>query len=111
MTRKNSGEVPEQYNTEQTRATRLKPKTERAYLRYREEHDISDSEALRRLVREALDDTDHTLETINKTAIVAGAAYAGVVLFAGLEAASMVGAAYIAVLLLWSSAHLLNQYR
>ena len=103
MTAEKSDDVPDGYNTEQTRATRLTPDTETAYLRYRNEHDISDAEALRRLVREALDDTDETLNTLNKTALVAGAAYIAVIVFATIEAAAAVAGAYIAFLIFWSS--------
>ena len=98
-----SDDIPDGYNTDQTRATRLKPDTEAVFLQYRDEHDITDAEALRRLVRRALDDTDATLDTVNKTALVAGAAYIGVVALAGIEAAAAVGGAYIAVLIFWSS--------
>ena len=96
-------DIPDQYNTDQTRATRLKPDTETAYLRYRDQHNISDAEALRRLVRRALDDTDDTLDTVNKTALVAGAAYITVIAVTGIETAAVVGGTYIAVLILWSS--------
>ena len=107
MTAEKSDDIPDGYNTDQTRATRLKPDTEAVFLQYRDEHDITDAEALRRLVRRALDDTDATLDTVNKTALVAGAAYVAVVALAGIEAAAAVGGAYIAVLILWSSfAHL-----
>ena len=98
-------------NYSETVGTRLTPQTKRQFDEYREANEIGKTEAARRLIRDSLDDTDETLNTLNKTALVVGAAYAGVVLFAGLEAASMVGAAYITVLLLWSSSHLLNQYR
>jgi len=103
MTAEKSDDVPDGYNMERTRATRLTPDTETAYLRYRNEHDISDAEALRRLVREALDDTDETLNTLNKTALVAGAAYVAVIVFATVEAAAAVGGAYIAFLIFWSA--------
>ena len=103
MTGEKSDDVPDQYNTDQTRATRLKPDTEAAYLRYRDEHDISDAEALRRLVRRALDDSDATLNTVNKTALVAGAAYVAGNVAAGIEAAAAVGGAYITILILWSA--------
>jgi hypothetical protein len=103
MTAEKSDDIPDGYNTEQTRATRLKADTEAAFLRYRDEHDISDAEALRRLVRRALDDSDATLDTVNKTALVAGTAYLAVVAVAGIEAAAAVGGAYISVLILWSS--------
>jgi len=107
MTAEKSDDIPDGYNTDQTRATRLKPDTEAVFLQYRDEHDITDAEALRRLVRRALDDSDATLDTVNKTALVAGAAYVAVVVAAGNEAAAAVGGAYIAILILWSSfAHL-----
>ena len=103
MTPEKSDDIPDGYNTDQTRATRLKSDTEAAFLRYRDEHDITDAEALRRLVRRALDDSDATLDTVNKTALVAGTAYLAVVAVAGIEAAAAVGGAYISVLILWSS--------
>jgi hypothetical protein len=103
MTNEKSDDIPDGYNTDQTRATRLKPDTEAVFLQYRDEHDITDAEALRRLVRRALDDSDATLDTVNKTALVAGTAYLAVVAVAGIEAAAAVGGAYISVLILWSS--------
>jgi len=103
MTAEKSDDVPDGYNTERTRATRLTPDTETAYLRYRNEHNISDAEALRRLVRDALDDTDETLSTVNKTALVAGAAYIAVIVFATIEAAAAVGGAYIVAMIFWSA--------
>jgi len=99
----NTGDIPEGYNTEQTRATRLKLDTERLFLRYREEHDISDAEALRRLVREALDDTDETLDTVNKASLLAGAAYLVVYLVGGPTPTVAVGGVFITFLILWST--------
>jgi proteasome assembly chaperone (PAC2) family protein len=92
-----------QYNTEETRATRLKADTEAEYLDYRKEHSITDAEALRRLVRDALDDTDETLDTVQKTALVAGLTYAGVVVLVDASGGGVVGGAYIFAMLLWST--------
>ena len=103
MSTEDTPESGKQYNTEQTRATRLKIDTERDFIDYKEEHNLSDAEALRRLTREALDDTDETLSTVNKTALVAGAAYIAVIVFATVEAAAAVAGAYIAFLIFWSS--------
>jgi hypothetical protein len=103
MTGENSDDIPDGYNTEQTRATRLKADTERDFLRYRDDHDISDAEALRRLVREALDDTDETLRTMNKTALLAGFVYTVLYYTADPTTAGAVGGLYIAFAVIWSS--------
>jgi len=103
MTGEDSDDIPDGYNTEQTRATRLKADTERDFIRYRDEHDISDAEALRRLVREALDDTDETLRTVNKTALLAGFVYVFLYFTADPTTAGTVGGLYIAFAVIWST--------
>ena len=106
VTRMSTGDTPEsgkQYNTEQTRATRLKIDTERDFIEYRDEHNLSDAEALRRLTREALDDTDDTLDTVQKLSIFGAVGYIAVYAVAGFEAAGALAGVFIAMLLLWSS--------
>lgn len=99
----NSEDITEKYNTDQTRATRLKPDTEKEYLRYRDERDISDAEALRRLTREALDDADETLQTVNRTALLTGFVYVYFYLTSDPATAGAVGGLYIAFAAIWSS--------
>ena len=106
VTRMSTEDTPEsgkQYNTEQTRATRLKIDTERDFIDYKEEHNLSDAEALRRLTREALDDTDETLDTVQKLSIFGAVAYVGMYAVAGFEAAGTLGGLFIALMLLWST--------
>ena len=103
MSTEKTDEPDIQYNTEQTRATRLKADTEAAYLDYRREHQISDAEALRRLVRDALDDTDETLDTVQKLSLFGGIAYIAVYLAGGTEATTALGGVFIVILLVWSS--------
>lgn len=103
MSAGDSDDITEKYNTEETRATRLKPDTEREYLRYRDERDISDAEALRRLTRAALDDTDETLQTVNRTALFAGFVYVVVYLTSDPATAGNVGGMYIAFAVIWST--------
>ena len=106
VTRMSTEDTPEsgkQYNTEQTRATRLKIDTERDFIDYKEEHNLSDAEALRRLTREALDDTDETLDTVQKLSIFGAVAYIGMYAVAGFEAAGTLGGLFIALMLLWST--------
>lgn len=90
-------------NYTETVGTRLTPQTKRQFDEYREANEIGKTEAARRLIRDSLDEHDETLDTVNKTALVAGAAYVAVVITVGIEAAAAVGGAYIAVLILWSS--------
>ena len=90
-------------NYSRTVGTRLTPQTKRQFDEYREANELGKTEAARRLIRDSLDDTDATLDTVNKTSLVAGAAYVAVVVVAGIEAAAAVGGAYIAILILWSS--------
>ena len=105
MTAEKSGDTPDDtpdgYNTDQTRATRLKPDTEAAYLRYRDEHEISDAEALRRLVRQALD--SEVRDKIQLATAAAGLAYVAAFLGAGPTAGAAVGGSYIAAILIWTS--------
>ncbi len=103
MSTENSEDITEEYNTEQTRATRLKPDTEKEYLRYRDERDISDAEALRRLTREALDDTDETLQTVNRTALLAGFVYVYLYFTSDPATAGTVAGLYIAFAVIWST--------
>lgn len=74
-----SRETGDGYNRDETRATRLKADTEAAYIDYRKEHEISDAEALRRLVRAGLstkgfdvdtseDDTEEQFERLARLA-------------------------------------------
>jgi hypothetical protein len=103
MSGRNSENDDEGYNREETRATRLKADTEQAFNEYRDERGLTDAEALRRLVRKALDPHDETLSTVNKTALVAGLAYVTVYFAADPTTAGTVGAAYITFMILWST--------
>ena len=69
----------------------------------RDESDISDVEALRRLTREALDDADETLHTVNRTALLAGFVYVYLYVTSDPATAGAVGGLYIAFAALWSS--------
>jgi hypothetical protein len=92
----------ESRNYSETVGTRLTPQTKRQFDQYRQDNELGKTEAARRLIRAALDDTDETLDTVNKTALVGGAAYVVVYFVGGVVGAAAVGGAYLAFLLLWS---------
>jgi hypothetical protein len=93
----------ESRNYSETVGTRLTPQTKRQFDEYRQDNELGKTEAARRLIRAALDDSDPTLDTVNKTALVAGFAYVVVYAVAGTEAAAAVGGVYLAFLILWST--------
>jgi len=68
-----------------------------------QEPDESRSAAVRRLLREALDDTDDTLDTVQKLSIFGAVGYIGTYAVAGFEAAGTLGGLFIALMLLWST--------
>lgn len=90
-------------NYSETVGTRLTPQTKRQFDQYREENELGKTEAARRLIRDGLDDTDETLVTLQKTTIVAAGAYLTVYLASDPQTAGLVGAAYIAILTLWTT--------
>lgn len=90
-------------NYSETVGTRLTPQTKRQFDQYREDNELGKTEAARRLIRDSLDDTDPTLDTVNKTALVAGTAYVAAYLLIGTEPAVVIGGAYIAFLVMWST--------
>ena len=96
-------ESDESRNYSETVGTRLTPQTKRQFDEYRETNELGKTAAARRLIREALDDTDETLDTVNKASILAGAAYLVVYLVGGPTATVAVGGVFIAFLILWSS--------
>jgi hypothetical protein len=63
------------YSTETTRATRLKADTERDFIDYRDERGLTDAEALRRLTRQALDDSTVPRLPLQLAALIAILAY------------------------------------
>jgi len=99
-----SDEKPdESRNYSETVGTRLTPQTKRQFDEYRETNKLGKTEAARRLIREALDDTDETLDTVNKASLLAGAAYLVVYLVGGPTPTVAVGGVFIAFLILWST--------
>jgi hypothetical protein len=93
----------ESRNYTKTVGTRLTPQTKRQFDNYRDENELGKTAAARRLIREALDDTDETLDTVNKASILAGAAYLVVYLVGGPTPTVAVGGVFIAFLILWST--------
>jgi hypothetical protein len=90
-------------NYSETVGTRLTPQTKRQFDEYREDNELGKTAAARRLIREALDDTDETLDTVNKASILAGAAYLVVYLVGGPTPTVAVGGVFITFVILWST--------
>jgi len=93
----------ESRNYSETVGTRLTPQTKRQFDEYRERNELGKTAAARRLIRQALDDTDDTLDTVNKASLLAGFVYVAVYLVASDGAAAAVGGVFIAFLVLWST--------
>jgi hypothetical protein len=93
----------ESQNYSETVGTRLTPQTKRQFDEYRETNELGKTPAARRLIRQALDDTDETLDTVNKASLLAGFVYVAVYLAGGAGAAVVVGGVFIAFLVLWST--------
>jgi len=93
----------ESRNYSETVGTRLTPQTKRQFDEYREVNELGKTAAARRLIRQALDDTDETLDTVNKTALLTGFVYVAVYFILGTAAAAVVGGVFIAFLVLWST--------
>jgi len=68
------------------------------------EPDESRSAAIERLIRQSLDETtDETLQTVNKTALLAGFVYTVLYYTADPTTAGAVGGLYIVFAVIWSS--------
>jgi len=95
MTDENSGVSGE------VRSTRLKSDTEADYLEFKESRDLTDAEALRRLIREAFSDTIKDQIRL----VTTFAAVFWIVAFGtgGPLAGAALGGTYIGGLLIWSS--------
>jgi len=89
-------------NYSETVGTRLTPQTKRQFDDYREANELGKTEAARRLIREALSDTIRNQIRL----VTTFAALFWLVAFAagGSQAGAAVGGAYIAGILIWSSA-------
>ena len=90
-------------NYSETVGTRLTPHTKRQFDQYREDNELGKTEAARRLIRDGLDDTDETLDTVQKLSIFGAVGYIGMYAVAGFEAAGTLGGLFIALMLLWST--------
>ena len=90
-------------NYSETVGTRLTPQTKRQFDQYREGNELGKTEAARRLIRDGLDDTDDTLDTVQKLSIFGAVGYLAVYAVAGIEAAGALAGVFIAMLLLWST--------
>jgi hypothetical protein len=90
-------------NYTETVGTRLTPQTKRQFDEYREANEIGKTEAARRLIRDSLDDTDETLQTVNRTALLAGFVYVFLYATTNPTTAGTVGGLYIAFTVIWSS--------
>ena len=100
MSTENSGDSR---NYTETVGTRLTPQTKRQFEDYREQNELGKTEAARRLIRDGLDDTDETLDTVQKLSLFGGIAYIAVYLAGGVGAAGALGGVFIIMLMLWSS--------
>jgi hypothetical protein len=91
----------------EVRSTRLKADTEADYIEYKKDRGLTDAEATRRLIREALSDTVKSQIRL----VTTFAALLWLVAFAtgGSQAGAAVGGAYIAGILIWSSAPPIRQ--
>jgi hypothetical protein len=69
------GKTKEGHNYTEAVGTRLSPETKRRLEDYKEEHEVSNSEALRRLVREGLDAEDN----IDRGPLTTGLLTAGII--------------------------------
>ena len=98
-----NGKTGETKNYSETVGTRLTPQTKRQFEDYRTANELGKTEAARRLIREGLDDTDETLDTVQKLSLFGGIAYIAVYLAGGVEAAGALGGVFIIMLMLWSS--------
>ena len=98
-----NGKTGETKNYSETVGTRLTPQTKRQFEDYRTTNELGKTEAARRLIREGLDDTDETLDTVQKLSIFAGIGYIAVYVVGGIGVAGALGGAFIALLVLWSS--------
>ena len=90
-------------NYSETVGTRLTPQTKRQFDNYREENELGKTEAARRLIRDGLDGTNDTLDTVQWLSIFGAAGYIAMYAVAGIEAAGALAGVFIAMLLLWSS--------
>jgi hypothetical protein len=90
-------------NYTETIGTRLTPQTKRQFDEYREANELGKTEAARRLIRDGLDETDETLRTVNKTALLAGFVYVFLYLTNDPATAGTVGGVYIAFAVVWST--------
>jgi hypothetical protein len=86
----------------ETVGTRLAPQTKRQFDQYKQDNEIGNAEAARRLIRDSLG-RDETLDQVNKLSLAFALAYLAVYAFSGPADAGAVGAAYIAALVIWSS--------
>ena len=93
----------ESRNYTKTVGTRLTPQTKRQFDNYRDENELGKTAAARRLIRQALDDTDETLDTVNKTALLTGFVYVAVYFILGTAAAAVVGGVFSASVVLWAT--------
>ena len=90
-------------NYSETVGTRLTPQTKRQFDQYREGNELGKTEAARRLIRDGLDGTNETLDTVQKLSIFGAVGYIGVFIVAGIDAAGALAGVFIALMLLWST--------
>ena len=91
----------------EVRSTRLKADTEADYIEYKEDRGLTDAEATRRLIREALSDT--VKKQIRLVTTFAALFWLVAFVAGGSQAGAAVGGAYIAGILIWSSAPPIRQ--
>lgn len=89
----------ENHNYEKPVSTRLTPQTKRQFDDWRDTHELSDAQALRRLTRQALDDSRPTLQV---SMLSLGFAYIVAYVLAGPSGGSAVGGVGIITGLLYS---------
>lgn len=88
-------------NYSETVGTRLSPETKRRLDEYKDEHEVGNAEAVRRLVRQALD--KEVRDKIQLATAAAGLGYIAAFLVGGATAGAAVGGSYVAAILIWTS--------
>ena len=89
------------HNYSEAVGTRLTPQTKRQFDQYRDRNELSNSQALRRLIRTALDESRPQLRTAT---LAFGIAYAAAYLVAGPSGGSAVGGSAIIAGILYAYA-------
>jgi hypothetical protein len=92
--------------------TRLSPRTMRQFKRFKEEREVGNAEALRRLTREALEDTTaEDRQPARQLTVVFGLLYIVVYSFGNRDTLIPIFAVYIVAMLAWTYAPLYRDWQ